>query len=271
MEGSLPRLIEFPWSAPRIAVLEISGTIGMQVRGPEMVRTIRGLVEDQRVRAVVVEIDSPGGSAPVSDAIQRSLRRLSARKPTVAFVMNAALSGGYLIACGAQRIVALPTALVGSIGVIFMRPVVQELMEKVGVKMVVTHEGRLKAMFQPWREPTPEEQEKVQSLTEEYYDWFVNAVATARGLSPEVVRGYATGEVFSAEKARGMGLIDELGDFETALDTASELGRAPRRLQFVRPRRPLLERLLARGSTTVARSLLAEAESRLYPRIEFRG
>ena len=270
MEGSLPRLIEFPWSAPRIAVLEISGTIGMQVRGPEMVRTIRNLVEDQRIRAVVVEIDSPGGSAPVSDAIQRSLRRLSARKPTVAFVMNAALSGGYLIACGAQRIVALPTALVGSIGVIFMRPVVQELMEKVGVKMVVTHEGRLKAMFQPWREPTPEEQAKVVELTGEYYEWFVGAVAKARGLEPEVVRQYATGEVFTATRAKEMGLIDELGDMETALDTASELGRVPRRLQFVRPKRPLLERVLSRGGAALAGGLLAEAEARLRPRVELR-
>ena len=120
-----------------------------------MVRTIKGLTDDRRVKAVVVEIDSPGGSASVSDAIQRAIKKLSTRKPTVAYIMNAGLSGGYLIACGASKIVALPTALVGSIGVIFTRPVVQELMEKVGVKMVMTHQGHLKAMFQPWREPTP--------------------------------------------------------------------------------------------------------------------
>src|SRR3990170_2511704 len=199
MDGILK---DMPWQRPRIAVLEISGAIGVQVRGPEMVRTIKALTEDGRVRGVVIEIDSPGGSAPVSDAIFRALRKLSARKPTVAFVMSGALSGGYLIACAATKIVALPTSLVGSIGVIFMRPVVQELMEKVGVKMVMTHEGRLKGMFQPWREPTPEEQEKMQALTEEYYSWFIDAVATARRLEPEAVREYATGEVFPAAKAR---------------------------------------------------------------------
>ncbi len=267
MDGILK---DMPWKQPRIAVLEISGPIGVQVRGPEMVRTIKGLTEDTRVRAVVVEIDSPGGSAPVSDAIFRALRKLSARKPTVAFVMSGALSGGYLIACAATKIVALPTSLVGSIGVIFMRPVVQELMEKVGVKMVMTHEGRLKGMFQPWREPTPEEQQKVQALTEEYYEWFVNAVATARGLSPEVVKQYATGEMFSAANARQLGLIDELGDFQDALDLASELSKTPPRLQYVRIRRPLLERLLARSSTAIARALLAEAETRVHPRIDFR-
>ncbi len=184
--------------------------------------------------------------------------------------MSGALSGGYLIACATQKIVALPTALVGSIGVIFMRPVVQELMEKVGVKMVVTHEGRLKAMFQPWREPTPEEQEKVEALTQEYYGWFVDAVSRSRGLPEEVVRGYATGEMFSARSAKEMGLIDELGDMETALDLAAELGKTPKKLQYVRPRRPLLERVLARGGASVASALLAEAESRMYPRIEFR-
>ena len=270
MDGFLPRKIETPWTAPRIAVLEISGAIGMQVRGPEMVRTIKGLTEDARVRAVVVEVDSPGGSAPVSDAIHRALRKLSARKPTVSFVMSAGLSGGYLIACAASKIVALPTALIGSIGVIFMRPVVEELMQKVGVQMVMTHQGRLKGMFQPWRAPTPEEQEKVQALTDEYYRWFVDAVAKARGLSPEVVQQYATGEMFSAARAKEIGLIDELGDMEAALDIASEMGKTPRRLQYVRPRRPLLERLLARSGGAFARALLSEAEERLHSRVEFR-
>lgn len=271
MNGMPPLPPELPWTAPRIAVLEIAGTIGMAVRGPEMVRAIEALATDARVKAVVVEIDSPGGSAPASDAIHRSLRKLSARKPTIAFIMGAGLSGGYLIACGASRIVALPTSLVGSIGVIFLRPVVQGLMDKVGVRMVMTHQGRLKGMFQPWREPTSEEQEKVQHLTEEYYRWFLQAVAEARGLALETVRRYATGEVFPASQAKELGLIDDLGDMEMALDMASELGRVPRRLQYVRPRRPLLERLLSRGASSLARAALVEAEGWLQPRVELRS
>lgn len=266
----LPRQVEGPWNAPRIAVLEIAGAIGVQVRGPEIVRTIKGLADDRRVRAVVVEVDSPGGSAAVSDAIFASLRRLSSRKPTIAFVMSGALSGGYLAACGASKIVAQPTALIGSIGVIFIRPVVQELLDKVGVRVVMTHKGALKGMFQPWREPSPEEQKKVEALTDEFYDWFVKAVAEARGLPLEVVRRYATGEMFTAAKAKEIGLVDELGDMEMALDMASEMGRVPRRLQWVRPRRPLLERLFARGGASVAGALIAEAEARLAPRIDFR-
>ncbi len=263
-------LPELPIGRPHTAVLELYGALGPAIRGPEYVRTISALARDPRVRSVVLDIDSPGGSAPVADLIYRSLRHLSSRKPTVAFIRGAGLSGGYLIACGASKVVALPTALVGSIGVILIRPVVQELMERVGVKMVITKEGRLKDMFQPFREPTDEEQEKVQALTGEIYEWFVDAVATSRGLDPKVVREYATGEMFTAPKAKEMGLIDELGDWETALDMASELGRIPRRLQYIRPRRPLLERLLARGGAAMAGAVAAELESRLSPRLELR-
>jgi protease-4 len=268
----VPQIIELPWQKPRIAVLEISGAIGAQVRGPEMTRTIKSLREDARVQAVVIEIDSPGGSASVSDAIFRGLRKLSAKKPTVAFIGNAGLSGGYLAACGAQKIVALPTALVGSIGVIFTRPVVEELMQKVGVRMVTTHEGKLKAMFQPWKEPTPEEQAKVQALTEEYYDWFVNSVATSRNLPAEKVREIATGEMYSAAKGKDLGLVDELGDFERATELAKELAKLAEtpRLQWIRPRRPLIERLMTRTSASMAQAVLNAVDSSISPRIDFR-
>jgi protease-4 len=236
----------------------------------DIVRTIRGLANDARVKAVVIQIDSPGGSAPVSDAIFRQLRRLSKKKPTVATIMGSGLSGGYLVACGARHVVAMPTSLVGSIGVIFVRPVVQDLLAKIGVRVEVTHEGKLKGMFQPWHEPTPEEQAKVRALTEEYYDWFVSSVAEARGLDPAKVREYATGEMFTGAKAKEMGLIDELGDFDAAVKKARALAELPQkpRLQFVRPRRGLLERLMSRGVS--ARSIAAEIEERILPRIEFR-
>jgi protease-4 len=268
----LPRAIELPWQQPRLAVLEISGPIGMQVRAPEMTRTIKALRDDPRVKGVVVEIDSPGGSASVSDAIFRAVRKLSRKKPTIAYVGSGALSGGYLIATGAQRIVSLPTALVGSIGVVFVRPVIKELLDKMGVRVDVTHEGRLKAMMQPWREPTPEEQEKVSAMAAEYYEWFVGTVAEQRGLDPARVREYATGEMFTAQKGREMGLVDDLGDFEQAVEIAREMAGLPAkpRIQQVRPRRPLLERVLARGSTQMARSVIAELESRVYPRVELR-
>lgn len=270
MDIALSRKFFPPWRAPRIAVLEISGGIGMQVRGPEMVRTIRYLTQDPRIRAVVVEIDSGGGSASASEAIHSELRRLSARKPTIAFVMNNALSGGYMIAVGARKIVTLKTALVGSIGVIMTRPVVQELLEKVGVRMEMTHRGDLKAMFQPWREPSEAEQQRITALTDEIYDWFIDLVAKSRNMDPAKVRELATGEMFSGAQAKDLGLIDEIGDLDSAIDMACEMSRTPRRVQYVRPRRPLLERLLARGGASVATALLDEADRRLQTRLELR-
>lgn len=263
--------IRFPWSRPRVAVLEITGAIGAQVRGGQMTRAIRALEKDPRVAAVVVEIDSPGGSAPVSDMIFKQLQKLSKKKPTVAFISGSGLSGGYLIACGAHHIISMPTALVGSIGVIFLRPVVSELMQKLGVRMEMTHEGRLKGMFQPWREPTEEEQAKVQALTDELYEWFVSSVAASRNLGLEQVREYATGEMFSGAKGKEMGLVDELGDFDHALKTARKMAGLEEkpRLQYVRPRRPLLERVFDRGAFS-ASDIAAEIEARIIPRIEFR-
>ena len=262
--------IRLPWTRPRVAVLEITGAIGPQVRAQDLVRTIRSLTTDSRVKAVVIEIDSPGGSAPASDAIYRQLRKLSKKKPTVAFILGAGLSGGYLIACGARHVMATPTSMVGSIGVIFVRPVIEELLTKIGVRVETTHEGKLKGMFQPWHAPSADEQAKVKALTEEYYSWFVGAVAESRSLDVDTVRKYATGEMYSGANALELGLIDELGDFDAALKKAramAEMAERPR-LQYVRPRRPLLERVMARGMS--ARDIAAEIEARILPRIEFR-
>jgi len=268
----LPTFIDLPWTRPRVVVLEITGAIGVQVRAPEMLRTIKALREDKNVHAVVIDIESGGGSAPVSDAIYRSVKRLSAKKPTIAYVGSGALSGGYLIACAAREIRALPTALVGSIGVIFTRPVVQELMEKVGVKVVTYHAGKMKGMLQPWHEPTLEEAEKVQGLTSEYYEWFVDTVAKARNLPAEKVREYATGEPFTGVQAKEIGLVDHLGDFEETIDYAKSLVKAPEepKLQYVRARRPLLDRLMARSAMSMADAVAARLEERFSPRIDLR-
>src|SRR3972149_2622002 len=105
MNGLLSSLVpRLPMGGPRIAVLEIYGTLGPMIRGPEFVRTISALAQDQRVRSVVIDIDSPGGSAPVAASIYRSLRPPPARKPTLAFIRGSGLSGGYLIACGASKV-----------------------------------------------------------------------------------------------------------------------------------------------------------------------
>jgi protease-4 len=252
--------IGLPWLAPRIGVVELFGVLGTTIRGPDHGRILSALRDDTRVRALVVDIDSPGGAAAPP-----------ARKPVVAFIRGSGLSGGYLASCAATKVVAIPTAIVGSIGVISIRPVISELLQRLGVKVFVTKAGTFKDMFQPFREPTDEEQKKLQSLMDEYYDWFVRAVAHTRHLQPKKVRSLATGEMFTARKAKELGLVDELGDLDTAIDMATELGRVPRRLAYLRPRRAILERLVGRVAGGLVEEIAAETERRLLTRIEFRA
>jgi len=263
--------VGLPWLAPRIGIVELFGVLGTTIRGPDYGRMLAALRDDTRVRAVVVDIDSPGGSAPVAEQIHLGIAKIAAKKPVVAFIRGSGLSGGYLASCAATKVVALRTATVGSIGVISIRPVISELLQRLGVKVFVTKAGTYKDMFQPFREPTDEEQKKLQTLMDDYYDWFVDTVARTRHLHPKKVRSLATGELFTAGKAKDLGLVDELGDLDTAIDMATELGKVPRRLAYLRPRRAILERLVGRVAGGLVEEIAAEAERRLLSRIEFRA
>lgn len=256
---------------PHIALVELWGVIGGSVRSGEYGRIFTALAEDPAVRAVVVDIDSPGGSATASDYLHRSLTRLAERKPVVAFVRGSATSGAYLLSCAAIRIVAIPSALIGSIGVISVRPVLRDLLSRLGIQVFVRKTGPFKDMWSPYREPSEEEQRKIQALLDEFHDHFVATVAQARGLDPAKAKGYATGEVFTARRGLELGLVDELGDMEVALERAMELGKVPRRVSYARPRRPVLERLIYRASGALALAVAAELERRLFPQFYYRS
>jgi protease-4 len=259
------------WLNPeRIAVVEVSGALGSAVRTSDFVRIFRSLEENDRVRAVVVDIDSPGGSAAASDYLHRALARVTARKPVIAFIRGMGASGAYLLGCAATRIVAIPSAMVGSIGVISIRPIFYEFMRRYGIGVSVTKSGRLKDMWYPFREPTDEEKEKEQALLDEFYEQFVSTVASARNLDPEKVRGLATGEVFSATQAKEASLVDELGDLETAIEMAMDLGKVSRRLAYVRPRRGLRSLLFQRMAGAFVEEIAAAVEQSLRGRIDYR-
>lgn len=259
-------LTMFPLSASRrqtIAVVDIQGAIGPSVRPLEYSRLLMRLRDDRSVRAVVLNIDSPGGSATGSDLMARAVLRLREEKPVVAFVGGLGASGGYMLASAAHYIIALPAALVGAIGVISYRPLVFDALDKIGVQMRVSKSGRLKDMLSPFRESTDEEQAKEQRIIDAMHDLFVEGVARGRGLSEERVRELATGEVFAASDALAAGLIDRTGDIEDAVDWAVEQSGAPRRTKIVRPKRGLRDLMLGRASFALAESLSAEAETHL--------
>jgi protease-4 len=187
-------------------------------------------------------------------------------------VRGTAASGGYMAACAANKIISLPMGIVGSIGVISMRPMVYEMLEKVGVRMEITKAGRLKDMFSNFREPTDEERAKEQALLDEVYGQFVTMVASSRNMPEDRIRELATGEIFTARQAKEHGLIDGLGDLDQAIDMAQEMcGMSQRKVSYIRPHRSLRERLMSGTATGVVESFAWAVENRMAPgRVDLR-
>lgn len=252
-----------------LALLRMEGTIGVAIRAADWVPIIDGLRTRRRIKAAVIDIDSRGGSASASDYIHEAVRRLAEVKPVVAFCGGLCASGGYLIACAARQVIVQPAAVVGSIGVISVRPLAPELMRRVGVSMDVTKSHQLKDMGAFWREPTAEERAKEQALIDEFYDMFLERVAAGRNLPEERLRALATGEVFTGRQSVDNGLADRLGTFDDAIGLAAELARAPRRTRWIGPRRSLRARLLgplgsAAADVAAERLLALTAREPLY-------
>jgi len=261
--------ISLPLGA-KIGVLELFGPITGFRKLRDYVDMLDGLKKSRRIKAVIINIDSTGGLATASDYLYTAVYKLSAKKPVVAFISGVSASGAYLVSCAATKIVALPTAVIGSIGVLSIRPILQDLLQKVGVHVTVTKSGHLKDMGAPYREPTEEEKKKEQELIDSFHSYFIKAVAKGRHIDEGVVKELATGEVFLGEKARTLGLVDEVGDFDTALDLAAQLGKVARRVTYVRPRPTLPERLLSRFAISVVEETLTEVEYLLSRQIYYR-
>ena len=231
-----------------VAVVEMHGVIGSQIRAAPYARIFEGVAKNKSYRALLLDIDSPGGSAAASEALHRSIERVAESKPVVAYVRGIGASGGYYLCCAANQVYTLPTGLVGSIGVIYLRPVLEQLLGRAGVEFTIFKGGKYKDMTGFWRSPTAEESEKLQGLITEIYDNFVQVVVKGRALPEETVRELATGEVLTGQKGIETGLVDHIGDFTDALNAAAEAGKTRPRPKFLQPRRSLSQRLMGRAS-----------------------
>ena len=251
----------------RIGVVELHGALGAAIRASAYYPLLDRLEKNARIGCVVLDIDSPGGSVSASEALYLKVTRLRQKKPVVAFVRGSGTSGAYLVACAASRIVAQPGAILGSIGVISLRPGVGELMQRLGVSVSVNKSGPLKDMGAFYRPSTAEEEAKMQALVNELFEDMVQRVAEARHRTVVQVRESATGEVYTARRAMNLGLVDELGDFDTALDAAASLGNVPRKVSYVRPPRPARLRMLERFVGWAMESAEEEAATALGRRL----
>lgn len=241
---------------PAIAVVEMHGVIGSGIREPDYSRILERVANNRKIGALVLDIDSPGGSATASDLLYENVRRVAQRKPVVAYIRGLGASGGYYIACGAGTIMASRAALVGSIGVIYMRPIVEQLLNKIGVEISIFKGGHLKDMSGFWRHPTDEEAGKFEGLIAQIYSLFVSVVSDSRNLTTDETTELATGELYTAPMARERRLIDSTGSFDDAVAEAMRQSGARRRIRRYRPKRPFMERLSPfRGSMARWRAL----------------
>jgi protease-4 len=254
----IPRL-----AASKIAVISLSGTIttgdsslfsGSAIT-PELVRDYLTRAEkDKAVKAIVLRIESPGGEIEPCQEILWEIERVKETKPIVVSMGGMAASGGYYISTQANKIVAMPTTQTGSIGVISAVINVEELLEKLGIQIEIFKGGKYKDMYWGFRELTPEEEEIMQGMVDEYYKQFIDVVAEGRELSEEEVRNLATGQLYSGTEAKELGLVDELGDLDTAINSAMELaGIETAIVKYYQPPRLTLWSLLGLADAIKAR------------------
>ncbi|MFI5259961.1 MAG: signal peptide peptidase SppA [Candidatus Limnocylindrales bacterium] len=247
----------------RVAVIRLYGTIGGGGRSADWVEIVKELRRRKSVPAVVLDIDSPGGSASASDYLYLALKRLAEKKPLVAHVRGTGASGSYLAAMAARRIIVAPSSVVGSIGVISAGPRLPKLLDRLGVRVEEHRAGRLKGMGAPWRDETDEEGSREQQLVDAFYDRFVDRVAAGRGLERARVLELATGEVWLGSEAVELGLADAIGDLDDAIEAAASMAGVPPEASPVRLHRPMLARLADRFATRLATSIADEIEARM--------
>ena len=246
-----------------VGVIELYGTIGSGTQITEYMKLLSQANFSKRIQAVLLDIDSPGGTVGGSEALYYMLRRVAKKKPVVAYIRGMGASGAYLLCCTASKIVSLPSALVGSIGVLYVRPALQNLLEKAGVGLTIYKGGQYKDMTGFWRNPTEEENEKFDRMIAEVHEMFALSVAEGRNLDDERMKELATGEAFTGFRAKKLGLVDELGDFYLALDIAAELGGVKPNPIWIRPKRGLLERFAGRFGRSMASGLVSGVRQEL--------
>ena len=215
----------------RVAHIDLEGIITASPShgGTSMVDDFREMVEaaanDQKVKAIVIRINSPGGEVTASDRLHRIIQEADKKKPVVAYLDTIAASGGYYAACGSRRMIAHPTSFTGSIGVIMQSVKYGELFEKVGVSMETYKSGAMKDLLSGTRVTSPEEIALVNELVQETYTRFLGVVSANRGKSIEELRAspLTDGRIFSGSQALAAGMVDQNGFIEDGYDEAMKL------------------------------------------------
>lgn len=225
-----------------------------------IVRGLRQAREDATVRAILLRVDSPGGSGTASDAVWREVALARRRKPVVVSMGDYAASGGYYVSMGADAIVAQPGTITGSIGVFSGKLSFRGLYDKLGISQETVRRGRHATLFSSYEPWTEEERAKVRALNVAFYETFVEKAAAGRRKSKDALEAVAQGRVWTGEEALAAGLVDAMGGMDVALRVAKERARIPKGqdavLVVMPERRGVLETILeSREEDVLARAL----------------
>lgn len=202
-------------------VIAGSGTAGM-VTPERFLEMLTKAEKDDSVKAIVLRVDSPGGTVAASEEIASYVK--ACEKPVVVSIGDVGASGAYMVSSQADKILANPGSAVGSIGVISEIPNVAGLLDKVGVKFTVIHAGKYKDTGSPYRAMTPTEKALIQGSVDDVYGQFIDIVAQGRNMPRSKVESLATGWAWNGEKAKSLGLVDEIGTYQDAVKLAAKLG-----------------------------------------------
>jgi protease-4 len=204
----------------KIGIVEIKGVIN---QSSGIIEEINQYQEDEGVKAIILRIDSPGGGVGPAQEIHREILRVKSKKKVVTSMGSVAASGGYYIACASDLIIANPGTITGSIGVLMEFTNIEELFKKIGIKGVVLKSGEHKDIGSPFREMTPEEKKIMQEVIDNVHQQFIRAVATGRKMDQTKVMEIADGRILTGEQAKQIGLVDQLGNLQDAIDITAKM------------------------------------------------
>ena len=219
----------------KVGIIEINGTI---MDSKKIVDDLNDFNNDDYIKAIIIRLDTPGGAVAPSQEIYNKVKNIAVenKKPIIASMGSVAASGGYYIAIGADKIIANPGTITGSIGVIINFPIAKDIVEKVGFKFNTIKSGKMKDAGSPYREPTDEENIFFQDIVDDLYLQFVTEVSNQRNISMDNLRNISDGRIFTGNKAYELGLIDSIGTFEDALNISKNLANISTEIDIVYPK-----------------------------------
>jgi protease-4 len=252
-----------------VGLVEVKGLI---IDSQEIVRELNDFRKNDRVKAVVLRIDSPGGVVGPSQEIYAEVKKLAARKKVVVSMGSIAASGGYYIASPASLILANPGTITGSIGVLMRFSNLEGLMGKIGMKAFTLKTGKFKDVGSPVRPMTDQDKEMLQNVIDNTHSQFVKAVAEGRKLPVADVRAIADGRIFTGEQAMALKLVDRLGTLQDAVEEAGRLAGITGEPELIRPtkkKKLLLDMLVE--ETAAKLGILARQENEFSVNYELEG